>query len=120
MGHGLNYDRAPLPVVSFLSIRSRDLLSLSRLSSYSGSFCGIHRGERSAPIPLFPSRLRDSDYNALREVDIVTDVMEPSTIFRDPSFEVREEKGKSPRLALYNRQAEFIVAPFESTRNQRS
>lgn len=71
-------------------------------------------------MPLFPSRLRDSDYNALREVDIVTNVMEPSTIFRDPSFEVREEKGKSPRLALYNRQAEFIVAPFESTRNQRS
>lgn len=119
MGHGLNYDRAPLSVVSFLSIRSRDLLSLSRLSSYSGSLRNTSR-ERSAPIPLFPSRLRDSDYNALREVDIVTNVMEPSTIFRDPSFEVREEKGKSPRLALYNRQTEFIVAPFESTRNQRS
>jgi len=69
---------------------------------------------------LFPSRLRDSDYNALYEVDIVTNVTEPSTIFRDRSFEVREEKGKSPRLALYNRQTEFIVAPFESTRNQRS
>lgn len=48
-------------------------------------------------MPLFPSRLRDSDYNALYEVDIVTNVMEPSTIFRDQSFEVREEKGKRPR-----------------------
>lgn len=43
-------------------------------------------------MPLFPSHLRDGDYNALYEVDIVTNVMEPSTIFRDRSFEDREER----------------------------
>jgi len=115
MSHGLNYDHA-----SFLPLSVVATCSHSLGSFLIPALCGIHRKKQSASMLLFPSRLRDSDYNALYEVDIVTDVTEPSTIFRDRSFEVREEKGKSPRSALYNRQTEFIVAPFESTRNQRS
>ncbi|KYQ54265.1 hypothetical protein ALC60_06809, partial [Trachymyrmex zeteki] len=66
-----------------LSVVARPALTLSRFSSYSGSLRNISRERSAAPILLFLFRLRDSDYNALYEVDIVTNVMEPSTIFRD-------------------------------------
>lgn len=72
MGHGLNYDCAPL---SRAPLPSPWTLLLSfRL------FAGIYReNAESGADGLSPC---DSDYNALYEVDIVTDVMEPGTIFR--------------------------------------
>lgn len=69
------------------------------------------------------SRARAIAITMRYEVDIVTNVMEPSTIFRDEVLRHARRERKSararerverPRLTLYNRQAEFIVAPFES------
>lgn len=73
MGHGLNYDRAPLSLVSSLFVASSpETLFLFRLfTEY------IARERRCF------SGLHDSAITMRYEIDIVTNVMEPSTIFRD-------------------------------------
>lgn len=93
MGHGLNYDRVP-----------RSLVFFSRPFLFRNPLCANISRERRAPMrALLSSRLALSLFlfaaraiaiTMRYEVDIVTNVMEPGTIFRARSFEVREEKGQ--------------------------
>lgn len=73
MGHGLNYDHAALSLVS-------SLLVASSLETFLiPALCGIYRASDTS-LDYTIAR----DYNALQcEIDIVTNVTEPSTIFRD-------------------------------------